>query len=238
MVMSRNVMTRHHVNTTGLAVAEWQSIPDLFTGSGDSYVSCASYTCGQWSLFHMMTLNPNESNDDTGTSRLSDNDMVAVVSAIRRFMTHFFGCIACRTHFLDENPLSVVATMMGVHDKASWLPLWLWRMHNSVNARLVHPLFPTVTDCPSCRVSLDHIPRINETALTSMNATGVVANDTTVTFNDTQVLAWLLDSYGYQQSEVVVMPEEEETTHAIAVQDSTWYVEQDTPVKEVACGGL
>ena len=54
MVMSRNVMTRHHVNTTGLAVAEWQSIPDLFTGSGDSYVSCASYTCGQWTLFHMI----------------------------------------------------------------------------------------------------------------------------------------------------------------------------------------
>ena len=127
--------------------------------------------------------------------------------------------------------------MMGVHDKASWLPLWLWRMHNSVNARLVHPLFPTVTDCPSCRVSLDHMPRINETALTSMNATGVVANDTTVTFNDTHVLAWLLDNYGYQQSEVVVMPEEEETTHAIAGQDLTLYVKQDTPVKEVAWWG-
>ena len=86
-------------------------------------------------------------------------------------------------------------------------------------------------------MSLDHMPRINEMALTSMNATGVVANDTTVTFNDTHVLAWLLDNYGYQQSEVVVMPEEEETTHAIAGQDLMWYVKQDTPVKEVAWWG-
>ena len=117
----------------------WQRIPDLFDNEGIEYHGCALYTCGQWNLFHMMTVNGGKDNTPP-----SDEVLMAVVSVSRRFMRYFFGCVQCREHFLKENPLDVVKSMAASKNKTRLLPLWLWKMHNSVNTRVGHHSFPLV----------------------------------------------------------------------------------------------
>ncbi|CAH0481689.1 unnamed protein product [Peronospora belbahrii] len=129
---------------TGVDVPEWQRLNDLFTGQGATYRACALYTCGQWTMFHMLTLNPPETGARTGEL------MVSVAASIRRFVKHFFGCVDCRDHFLKENTVAVVKKIKDTEDKPLALRRWLWEQHNSVNKRLNHPLWPKPEICPTC----------------------------------------------------------------------------------------
>ncbi|CEG38808.1 protein disulfide-isomerase domain [Plasmopara halstedii] len=131
-------------NFTNISVPEWQRLNNLFLGQGATYQACASYTCGQWTMFHMLTLNPPE----TGTR--SADLMVSVVASIRRFMKHFFGCADCRDHFLKENTIEAVKKIQDAEDKPLVLRRWLWEQHNSVNKRLHHPIWPKPEICPTC----------------------------------------------------------------------------------------
>ncbi|KAG6612885.1 thioredoxin-like protein [Phytophthora cinnamomi] len=129
---------------TGVTVPEWQRLNNLFIGQGATYRACALYTCGQWNMFHMLTLNPPETGARTGEL------MVSVVASIRRFMKHFFGCVNCRDHFLAENTVEVVKKIKDAEDKPLALRRWLWEQHNSVNKRLRHPIWPKSEICPTC----------------------------------------------------------------------------------------
>ncbi|KAG2524170.1 hypothetical protein JM16_002620 [Phytophthora kernoviae] len=129
---------------TGVTVPEWQQLDDLFLGQGATYRACALYTCGQWTMFHLLSLNPPEMG--ARTSEL----MVSVPASIRRFMKHFFGCVNCRDHFLLENTVEVVKKIAAVEDKPQALRRWLWETHNSVNKRLHHPIWPKPEICPTC----------------------------------------------------------------------------------------
>ncbi|GMF23587.1 unnamed protein product [Phytophthora fragariaefolia] len=129
---------------TGVTVPEWQRINNLFTGQGATYRACALYTCGQWNMFHMLTLNPPE------MGARSSELMVSVVASIRRFMKHFFGCVNCRDHFLAENTVEAVKKIKAAEDKPLALRRWLWEQHNSVNKRLRHPIWPKPEACPTC----------------------------------------------------------------------------------------
>ncbi|CAI5738353.1 unnamed protein product [Hyaloperonospora brassicae] len=129
---------------TGAEVAEWQRLSDLFLGQGATYRACALYTCGQWTMFHMLTMNPPEN----GTR--SDELMVSVAASIRRFVKHFFGCADCRDHFLTENTIEVVKKIKDAEDKPLALRRWLWEQHNAVNKRVHHPIWPKPEFCPTC----------------------------------------------------------------------------------------
>ncbi|GMF23801.1 unnamed protein product [Phytophthora lilii] len=129
---------------TDVKVPEWQRMNDLFLGQGATYRACALYTCGQWNMFHMLSLNPPE------TGARSSELMVSVVASIRRFMKHFFGCVNCRDHFLKENTVETVKKIKDAEDKPLALRRWLWEQHNSVNKRLHHPIWPKPEACPTC----------------------------------------------------------------------------------------
>lgn len=131
-------------NFTGVTVPEWQRLSDLFTGEGATYRACALYTCGQWNMFHMLTMNPPE------TGARSADVMVSVVASIRRFMKHFFGCTQCAEHFLQGNTLEKVKLVADAEDKPLALRRWLWQTHNGVNKRLHHPQWPKPDICPTC----------------------------------------------------------------------------------------
>ncbi|CAI5741050.1 unnamed protein product [Peronospora destructor] len=132
------------LDLTGDNIPEWQRLDDLFIGQGATYRACALYTCGQWNMFHMLTVNPPE----TGAQK--DELMVSVVASIRRFIKHFFGCADCREHFLKENTAEVVKKIKDAEAKPLALRRWLWEKHNSVNKRLHHPIWPKPDMCPIC----------------------------------------------------------------------------------------
>lgn len=129
---------------TGVDVPEWQRLPDLFLGEGAAYRACALYTCGQWNMFHMLTMNPPE------MGARSADLMVSVVASIRRFMKHFFGCVQCKDHFLENNGIEKVKLVADAEDKPLALRRWLWETHNGVNKRLHHPQWPKPDICPTC----------------------------------------------------------------------------------------
>lgn len=129
---------------TNVSVPEWQRLNNLFLGQGATYEACALYTCGQWTMFHMLTMNPPE------TGERSAELMVSVVASIRRFMKHFFGCVDCRNHFLSESTVETVKKIKDAEDKPLALRRWLWEQHNSVNKRLHHPMWPKPDICPTC----------------------------------------------------------------------------------------
>lgn len=131
-------------NFTDVVVPKWQRVSDLFLGQGVSYRACALYTCGQWNMFHMLTMNPPE------TDARSAELLVSVIASIRRFVKHFFGCVQCRDHFLEYNTLERVKSISSAENKPLALKRWLWEMHNAVNKRVMHPLWPKPDVCPTC----------------------------------------------------------------------------------------
>lgn len=60
-----------------------------------------------------------------------EDDPLAVLQTMRRYIGTFFGCQECGKHFeeMAQESLNQVKTV----DEAV---LWLWRKHNQVNARL------------------------------------------------------------------------------------------------------
>ncbi|EQC26280.1 hypothetical protein SDRG_15867 [Saprolegnia diclina VS20] len=135
------------VNEHGVT-EEWMNLPSLFEGSGTKYAACELYTCGQWTLFHMMTML--NGHDVTGAH--IPELAVAVVGAARRFVRHFFTCVPCRDHFLAANTLDTMhlLDMEAPSNKARALYLWLWKVHNGVNRRIRHYQWPKPNVCDMC----------------------------------------------------------------------------------------
>lgn len=128
----------------------------VFSTNAD-YIRCKGsqskyrgYTCGLWTLFHVLTVN---------AARKPGYEAPHVLRAMHGYVKHFFGCTECSQHFqamAARNRLFDVKE----NDKAV---LWLWISHNEVNLRLAgdvtedpaHPKiqYPSVTNCPDCRLS-------------------------------------------------------------------------------------
>ncbi|OQR86679.1 sulfhydryl oxidase [Achlya hypogyna] len=127
-----------------LLVALWKSDShgraypkDLFTRP--NYVECETFTCGVWLLLHALAA--------------SDGDVapLGVATGVRSFVEHFFGCELCRMHFLEANPISKLETLLGDPATAKdALVLWLYHMHNTVNVRVGHPVWPAKAECKLC----------------------------------------------------------------------------------------
>jgi len=61
------------------------------SGDGGGRHITSGYTCGLWTLFHMLTMGAPRAGLSPG----------ATMAAIRTYVEHFFGCAHCRDHFLS-----------------------------------------------------------------------------------------------------------------------------------------
>lgn len=116
-------------------------------GSAPRY---GGYPCGQWSLWHTLTVRQRAAQRGRPTQ---------VLTAMVGYIKQFFGCRECADHFVAATrggaDFAAVATS---YDAAV---LYLWGKHNEVNRRLaaeatnedpVYPKtdFPSAVFCPGC----------------------------------------------------------------------------------------
>jgi len=111
--------------------------------------SVSPFTCGLWLVFHSASVRA-----------ARDEDAAAVFGAIVDVVNLFFGCDTCRAHFLALVEKDGAALRAPSATRRE-LALWLWRAHNSVNARLALETEsarargkahrPTRAECPRCR---------------------------------------------------------------------------------------
>ncbi|KAL9180110.1 hypothetical protein ACHAXT_008080 [Thalassiosira profunda] len=138
------------------------------------------FTCGLWNLFHILTIGSAKPEHELyGFHRGYFVTPHHVAETIRNFVAYFFSCDVCRTNFLNMydscghdhcNRLKseiTVGPVDGSDPARMELALWLWEVHNSVNARLMKEAaarqnrevsheetlaskFPTKNMCPDC----------------------------------------------------------------------------------------
>jgi len=107
---------------------------------------CATYTCGLWSLFHILTV----------AAAKGDQPLVTL-ARIRGVVMHFFGCRECAKHFGEMYDSCSYGRCTLAPGDGPGAALWLWRVHNNVTARVAGEQgveapkpWPSITDCPSC----------------------------------------------------------------------------------------
>ncbi|OXB61189.1 hypothetical protein ASZ78_007175 [Callipepla squamata] len=106
------------------------------------------YPCGLWTVFHLLTIQAAQGGPDQELP-------LEVLSTMRCYVKHFFGCQECAQHF--EAMAAKSMDQVKGRDEAV---LWLWSHHNEVNARLAggdteDPQFPKLQwpppdMCPQC----------------------------------------------------------------------------------------
>uniref|UniRef100_A0A8C5R4Y5 Sulfhydryl oxidase n=1 Tax=Leptobrachium leishanense TaxID=445787 RepID=A0A8C5R4Y5_9ANUR len=126
-----------------------------------NYVGCQGskseyrgFPCSVWTLFHTLTVQASEAAAQ-GRGKLAAKE---VLYTMRNYVSQFFGCEECATHFESMAAESIV--LVRNSDEAI---LWLWSRHNQVNKRLAgaeseDPKFPKVQwptpeFCPLCQVT-------------------------------------------------------------------------------------
>ncbi|XP_069378138.1 sulfhydryl oxidase 1 [Paralichthys olivaceus] len=129
--------------------------PDTALPEGEKWVGCQGsqpqfrrYPCGVWTLFHVLTVQ---------AKKAGSSDPQEVLTAMRNYVSSFFGCRPCAEHF--ENMAR--ESLMMVNTSVAAI-LWLWKHHNRVNNRLAGALsedpnfpkiqWPSPEMCPSCHM--------------------------------------------------------------------------------------
>jgi hypothetical protein len=136
------------------------------------------FTCGLWTLFHLMASNAPSENSEI------------IVAGIVDFIQYFFRCKECSNHFMKEfGTLNFIQKYKAT--KSSYgATEWLWRSHNSVNERLrklepTHSIwmlpFPNCNQCKECCLDV---------------ASGVTSN----TLNEEVTIKYVKDLYCVDRS--------------------------------------
>ncbi|EYB89840.1 hypothetical protein Y032_0227g2820 [Ancylostoma ceylanicum] len=97
------------------------------------------YTCGVWVLAHAMAAEAYKTEEHNSTF----NPLEEVLEPFHQFIIRFLSCEWCAKNFRKE----VVSHKLNEVSTRAEMVLWLWRVHNFVNARLVgyhsdDPKFP------------------------------------------------------------------------------------------------
>jgi len=148
------------------------------------------FTCGLWDLFHIITIGASMQDHQLygfHSGYLTSHRDVALI--IRNFVANFFACDVCRWNFIDMydacghdhcNRLPGESSIiLGTSSSAGRgselskeLSLWLFEVHNAVNARLMTEraerrnrdvtidevkasVFPTEEMCPNCWTDIE-----------------------------------------------------------------------------------
>lgn len=152
------------------------------------------YTCGLWTLFHIMTVGVVEFNSriiNAQANKFVILKLQSVSDLLRFFVQYFLLCEECTNHFLQEydacsydrcNRLPP-KEITGALNNWKQLPFWLLETHNGVNVRLQAEradgakmsagqqqsvMWPPVSDCPQCWLEqngADSAKRYNETMM-------------------------------------------------------------------------
>uniref|UniRef100_A0AAY5EJN8 Sulfhydryl oxidase n=1 Tax=Electrophorus electricus TaxID=8005 RepID=A0AAY5EJN8_ELEEL len=137
-----------------------------WVGCQGSSTALRGYPCSLWTLFHVLTVQAASRPDALANTALEE-DPLAVLQTMRRYIGTFFGCSECGRHFeaMAQESMSQVKSL----EKAV---LWLWRKHNQVNTRLAgsmseDPMFPktqwpTPDLCPACHEEQEGLHVWNE----------------------------------------------------------------------------
>lgn len=167
-------VARSHQETNGfldrdawLKVVESRVIERVNPSAGEDpspyWRLCQTYTCGLWTLFHLILVAVAEASTKAAflqpTTRRSLPQPGEALTRIRGFVAHFFGCADCVTHFLDTFDSCKFGRCDLLPSDGRGAALWLWRVHNRVTRRisLEHmpdappaSAWPSHADCESC----------------------------------------------------------------------------------------
>ncbi|KAG7480460.1 hypothetical protein MATL_G00056370 [Megalops atlanticus] len=147
-----------------------------WVGCQGSRPELRGYPCSLWTLFHTLTVQAALRPDALANTGLEE-DPLAVLQTMRRYIGTFFGCQECGRHFeeMAKESLSQVRSLDQALSQVRSLDqatLWLWRKHNQVNNRLAGALsedprfpktqWPTPDLCPACHEERDGLHVWNE----------------------------------------------------------------------------
>lgn len=153
-----------------LFITEWAVDADMDTDpsdqeDADDYASCGDSNCAMWALLHV-TLTAVASRGLSGRPLFSDDGLVGkdlqsfvtideAVNFVREYVEAFLSCAPCKQQFLDDFDRCQYGNCQ-IQDHRE-LPLWLWRVHNSVSLRValqhksgIDRRWPMYLDCPKC----------------------------------------------------------------------------------------
>ena len=98
-----------------------------WVGCRGSQPQFRGYPCSLWQLFHSLTVGAMlRDPDDPHSPEL-------VSEAIKSYVQEYFTCRHCADNFANETSHLEVGDFEGRKDRAV---IWLWAIHNLVNARL------------------------------------------------------------------------------------------------------
>ncbi|XP_031829022.1 sulfhydryl oxidase 2 [Nomia melanderi] len=100
--------------------------PPQWIGCKGSKEGYRGYSCGLWTMFHMLTVNFAIEHKD------SKHEPRKILETMHGYIKHFFGCADCSEHFVKMAAKNKIFEVSNVNDSI----LWLWSAHNEVNARL------------------------------------------------------------------------------------------------------
>lgn len=119
-----------------------------WVGCQGSQARYRGYPCAVWTLFHVLTVQAKEMGSTVSEPQ-------EVLLAMRGYVSSFFGCRPCATHFE-----AMAAESMDQVNSLSGAVIWLWSRHNRVNNRLAGDLsedphfpkiqWPSPELCPTC----------------------------------------------------------------------------------------
>jgi len=162
--------------------ADWMAVlnrypPVQWTYSTGCQQHESPYTCGLWTLFHIMTVGLVEQNRavvPTEDNSFPYESPIKAAQTLRDYIYHFMTCKECADHFVEtfdscayDRCKRLVEAKGTNNNLLHWieLPLWLVEFHNGMNLRLQKKrqgrdvmstaetqtvMWPPVTDCPHC----------------------------------------------------------------------------------------
>jgi len=149
---------QHLLTSKSVSYSSWESFlqsEDAPT-SDRNWIGCSSrnptlrgYPCGLWTTFHALSV---------ACYRAQVKDSNLFYEAFKETILNFFSCLECRKNFKDEISVVRFADHSGPYASV----IWLWHLHNAVNARLhgnsttedpdhLKYQFPTDQSCSNCR---------------------------------------------------------------------------------------
>mmetsp|Transcript_43264 Transcript_43264/g.92577 ORF Transcript_43264/g.92577 Transcript_43264/m.92577 type:complete len:495 (-) Transcript_43264:41-1525(-) len=125
------------------------------------FAICKSFTCGLWTLFHILTLAAADMPVQPPSAFLGTDEPRKAppeenLLRIRGFAKNFFGCSVCSEHFLETFDSCAYGRCELKGDDGVGAALWLSQVHNVVNARVAQESsgsqgqWPPHKTCESC----------------------------------------------------------------------------------------